>query len=143
MDKISQEEFEKAKKAIPKKEKVKDLTDDDFETLLKKMENPVDSLREIAVKIKMFLDKRIKAEMNSEKGILTDHTRRWVESYEKILEKIQKALHGDKSVNLHVHAISHGDIAAKMRESVVFIGKKEESGTDKEDDSGAEEEEED
>ena len=42
------------------------------------------------------------------KGYLSDHTRRWVESYNKILDKIQAAIYGDKSVNLHLHKVSRG-----------------------------------
>jgi len=33
------------------------------------------------------------------------------------LEKIQRALHGDKSVNLHLHKVTHGQVALKMREA--------------------------
>ena len=120
MDEVSTSDLKKAMSEVPEKAD-NSISDEEFERMLKTMENPVDSLREMAVKIKIFLDKRIKAEMNSEQGILTDHTRRWVESYEKILEKIQKALHGDKSVNLHVHKISHKHIGAKMRESVIIL----------------------
>lgn len=128
MEKISKEQFERAKAQIPEKEEEKDesLTDAQFEEMLHKMDNPVDSLKETAVKVKNFLDMRMKKEMDKN-GILSDHTRRWVETFEKILEKIQKALHGDKSVNLHVHKVSHGDIGAKMREAklVVFGEEKE------------------
>ena len=126
MDEVSEKEFEEARESIPEKKPVEIESDEDFEEALKQMENPVDSLKELAVKIKRYLDKRIKKEEESEKGILTDHTRRWIESYQKILEKIQKALHGDKSVNLHLHKVSHADIGAKMREAqlVVFGEKK-------------------
>jgi len=34
------------------------------------------------------------------------------------LEKIQKALHGDKSVSLHLHKVTHSQIATKMREAM-------------------------
>lgn len=122
MDEISQKEFDKASALHP--EKLEDdnheLTESEFARLLGEMQNPVQAQQHLAVKIKSFLDKRITDEMK-DKGFLSDHTRRWVESYNNILEKIQKALHGDKSVNLHLHKVSHSDISTKIRESVVVI----------------------
>ncbi len=122
MDEISQKEFEKAAAQHPeeKDEEFKILTKEDFERLLNEMKNPVLAQQRLAVQIKNFLDKRIKDEMRDKK-YLSDHTRRWVESYNNILEKIQKALHGDKSVNLHLHKVSHSDISTKIRESIVII----------------------
>lgn len=119
MDKISQEEFDEAAALHPEKieSKTKELTESEFNKLLEEMQNPVQAQQKLAVQIKTFLDDRIKNEMNS-KGVLSDHTRRWVESYNNILEKIQKALHGDKSVNLHLHKVTHSQIAAKMREVI-------------------------
>ncbi len=122
MDEISQKEFDRAKALHP--EKIKDdfkgITENEFAKLLEEMQNPVQAQQHLAVKIKSFLDKRINDEMK-DKGYLSDHTRRWVESYNNILEKIQKALHGDKSVNLHLHKVSHSDISAKIKESVFVI----------------------
>lgn len=118
MDEISQEQFDKAAAIHP--EKLEDenspVTESEFNNLLKEMQNPVQAQQHLAVQIKTFLDKRIKKEM-ADKGYLSDHTRRWVESYNNILEKIQKALHGDKSVSLHLHKVTHSQIAAKMREA--------------------------
>ena len=118
MDKISQEEFDRAAKIFPEEisEENKELTESEFKSLLDQMQNPIQAQQHLAVQIKTFLDKRIKKEMSSDKGTLSDHTRRWVESYNNILEKIQKALHGDKSVSLHLHKVTHSQIAAKMRE---------------------------
>lgn len=117
MDKISQKEFDKAAAIKPEKIEGKELSESDFKSLLEEMQNPVQAQQRIAVQIKIFLDRRIKLEMK-EKGFLSDHTRRWVESYNNILEKIQKALHGDKSVNLHLHKVTHSQIATKMREAM-------------------------
>ena len=125
MDEISQKEFDKAAAIHPEKlgDETKELTESEFNSLLEEMQNPVQAQQKLAIQIKIFLDKRIKREMDSEKCVLSDHTRRWVESYNNILEKIQKALHGDKSVNLHLHKVSHSDISAKIRESVFEIAK--------------------
>ncbi len=122
MDKISQKQFDKAAALHPDKieDETKELTESEFARLHEEMQNPVQAQQHLAVKIKSFLDKRINDEMR-DKGFLSDHTRRWVESYNNILEKIQKALHGDKSVNLHLHKVSHSDISTKIRESVVVI----------------------
>ena len=127
MDEISQKQFDEAKALVPEEieEEYKELTESEFEKMLEEMQNPVQAQQRIAVQIKSFLDKRIKTEMSSEKKVLSDHTRRWIETYNNILEKIQKALHGDKSVNLHLHKVTHSQIAAKMRESVIIIGEKE------------------
>jgi hypothetical protein len=120
MEEVSQKDFDKAA-ALPE-EKIDngnaELTESEFNKLLEEIQNPVMAQQHLAVKIKSFLDKRIREEMST-KGVLSDHTRRWVESYNSILEKIQKSLSGgDKTVNLHLHAVSHSQIAAKMREAV-------------------------
>jgi len=119
MDEISQAQFDKAKELGPERidDKEKPLTEGEFNKLLVEMQNPVQAQQRLAVQIKSFLDKRIEKEMK-EKGFLTDHTRRWVESYNNILEKIQKALHGDKSVTLNLHKVTHSQIATKMREAM-------------------------
>ncbi len=122
MDEISQKEFDEAAEIKDEENdsEVEELTESEFNILLEQMENPVIAQQNLAVKIKRFLDRRIKDEMK-EKRLLSDHTRRWVESYNNILEKIQKALHGDKSVNLHMHKVSHSDISTKIRESVFDV----------------------
>ena len=134
MDEISQKQFDEAKALAPEPvdEENKELTESEFQKMLDEMQNPVQAQQRVAVQIKTFLDKRIKEEMNGPKKVLSDHTRRWIETYNNILEKIQKALHGDKSVNLHLHKVSHGEIAAKMRESVIIIGEKEKKKEKKE-----------
>ena len=124
MEKISSDQFNEAMKIAPKKKEAeKELSDEDFQELLKDMQNPVNSQKEIAVKVKLFLDKRIKDEMEKN-GVLGDNTRKWIETYTTLLEKLQRAIHGDKSLNLHVHKVTHGEIAAKMREFTVVGEKK-------------------
>lgn len=115
MEIIDEKKFEEAD--ITDLQDRKDVTEEEFQKLLEDMQNPVEAQKYLAVQIKMFLDKRIKEE-TEDKGILSDHTRRWVESYTSILEKIQKALYGDKSVSLHMHNIvSHTQIATRVRQS--------------------------
>ncbi|MHA1690025.1 MAG: hypothetical protein ACTSU7_00175 [Candidatus Heimdallarchaeaceae archaeon] len=124
METIDEETFEAAKdlkptKKGPAKEDYSEK-DVDMDELLKQMNNPVKAQQEMAVKIKMYLDLAVSEDITN-KGYLTEHTRKWVESYNNILEKIQRALHGDKSVNLHLHKISHSEIATKIRESVIVV----------------------
>lgn len=121
MEMITKEQFETAEnmKPILKREsRVKELTKEEFNTLLDEMQSPVKFQKELAVKIKIVLDNQIKIETEA-KGILSDHTRRWVESYNKILDRIQLAIHGDKSVNLHLHKVSHSDVSDKIREAII------------------------
>ena len=127
MESISAEELDRAMKMAPERVKEeKKITEDQFFEMLKDMQNPVNSQKEIAVKIKVFLDKRIEDEMDKN-GVLGDNTRKWIETYTTLLEKLQRAIHGDKSLNLHVHEITHGDVAAKIRESSekVFVIKEQ------------------
>jgi len=120
MEEISRDKFDEAMKIAPKrKEPEKEVTPEDFDKMLADMQNPVNAQKEIAVKVKLFLDKRIRDEMEKN-GVLGDNTRKWIETYNSLLEKLQRAIHGDKSLNLHVHAVTHGDVAAKIRESVII-----------------------
>ena len=129
MGEISQEKFDEAKKAEEMRPKPKDeleeLSEEKLQSMLSEMENPVKFQKELAIKIKISLDRQIKNDMKT-KGYLSDHTRRWVESYNKILDRIQSAIHGDKSVNLHLHKVSNSDISNKIRESVFDITPEEE-----------------
>jgi len=120
MEQIDEKDFKAAEKMpalkSENKEELKELTDKEFTQALADMDNPVLAQKRIAVQIKHFLDNKIKNELKKN-GTLSDSTRRWIESYNGILEKIQKALHGDKSVSLSIHKISHADIAARIRDS--------------------------
>lgn len=121
MEQISRDELEIAMKGAPERiNKKREITEKEFTDLLKDMQNPVNAQKEIAVRIKLFLDKRIGDELDRN-GVLGDNTRKWIETYTSILDKLQRALHGDKTLNLHVHQITHGEIAAKMRESVIDV----------------------
>ena len=120
MEEISAERIDNIISLLPtekEKESINSVTEEEFKQMLEDMNNPVMAQKHLAVQIKIFLDRRIKEEY-SEKGVLGDNTRRWVESYNNILEKIQRAIHADKSVNLHLHKVTHGQVALKMREAM-------------------------
>ena len=93
-----------------------ELSENTLNEYMEDMKNPVDAQRRLAAQIKHFLDNQVKKDMR-EKGYLTDHTRRWVETYNTLLEKIQKALYGDKSVNLHLHKVSISQVAQRIRQA--------------------------
>jgi hypothetical protein len=113
---IDKKEFDKMELDAADEIKSIAVNEKNIDKLMESMLQPVDRQRELAVSIKEFLDKRMLKEKESESGVLSDHTRRWVETYNEILEKIQKALYGDKSVNLHLHGVvSHSSVAAKIR----------------------------
>jgi len=95
---------------------VRKYSEEEFNVLLRDMQNPVKAQKEMALKVKLFLDEKMAFELES-KGTLSDATKRWVDSYTSMLEKLQKAIHGDKSIHLNIHAIGHGDIAKKIREA--------------------------
>lgn len=119
MEKIKPEDLIKVKEEMESENwsevEAVQITERNFETLLKEMDNPIKMQKEMAVKLKAFLDVRMEEEIRT-KGYLGDLTKRWVSEYTSLLEKIQKAMFGDKSVNLHLHKISHSDIATKIRE---------------------------
>ena len=119
MDLIDEDKFKAADKLKPTKRIMGDnhkaVSEDEFQKMMDDLSNPIVAQKELAVKVKIFLDERVKTEMEK-KGSLSDSTRRWMESFNSMLEKLQKAIHGDKSVNVNLTKISHQDIANKIRE---------------------------
>lgn len=116
MDKIEQNDLDNAP-SLPKeltKPVMVELTKEEFEKSLKQLDNPVELQKDLAVKLKHFLDAQIKKE-TEQSGMLSDYTRRWIKDYNDILDKIQKSLHGDKHVYEHFGKVTHAHIAAKMR----------------------------
>ena len=129
MEVLNRENFESAKEMVPTlrdESKLEPLSPEKIEEMLAEMESPVKFQKELAVKIKVALDHQMQLELKT-KGILSDHTRRWVDTYTKILDRMQSAIHGDKSVNLHLHKVSHSDISTKIRESHIEVTRKSES----------------
>jgi len=120
MDKIDAKEFkdiDTSEPIIVKKGYAPDsipiLTKEEMKDIIKQVEQPVDLMKELAAKLKFYIDKRIEIEMV--KGVLTDYTLKWVSEYNRLLERVQKALYGDKSVSLHLHKVSHADISKQIR----------------------------
>lgn len=135
MEEIDKEKFDSAKDlpsvdAEVQPRKLKQPTKEEMEILFKQMQDPVNAQQEIAAKIKNFLDNRMELEITNS-GSLSSNTRMWVETYNNLLEKIQKAMHGEKSVNLHMVKVSHSDISEKIRESIYDLEKVEETEEEK------------
>lgn len=129
MELIDKKKFDEARDMVPilkEEAKIEEISEEKMERMLQEMQSPVKFQKDIAVKIKIVLDKQIANEMKN-KGYLSENTRKWVDSYNKILKEIQSAIYGDKSVNLHLHKVSHGDISNKIRESIVEISPMSES----------------
>lgn len=109
-------EAENMRPTVREDMKLPEISKEEMEKLMEEMQSPVRFQKEMAVKIKRALDNQIKHELAT-RGVLSEQTRKWVDTYNKILEKIQSAIYGDKSVNLHLHKVSHSDISNKIRES--------------------------
>jgi hypothetical protein len=119
MDEITEKEYETTSDETPKPPANELLseplfTPEEITTIEQSLAQPIDAMKNLAAKLKIYTDHKIDREM-AEKGYLTENTRGWVKEYNLLLEKLQKAQHGDKSVNLHLHEISHAHIASKMR----------------------------
>jgi len=89
---------------------------EDTEILLKKLDRPVDFQKDMAVRIKAFLDKKMAKEMR-DKGELSDYTLRWVKVYNDLLVDIDKSINGQKKVNLHLVKVTHAHIASQVRKA--------------------------
>lgn len=108
-----------------------DMGNEEFSKLLKQMNNPLEVQKELAVKIKSYLDRRIEFELEN-LGMLSRDTREWVKEFNGMLEGMNKAIFGDKKVNVNLN-ISHSQIASHIRknkENVVDAEVKEEKESD-------------
>jgi DNA-directed RNA polymerase subunit L len=115
MDNISEKDFEVAEeKPVPNPLNTAIMSEEDLKALASDMQHPVERMKELAAKLKIFIDHQINRE-TIERGMLTDMTRRWITEYNSLLEKIQKSIYGDKSVSINLHKIGHADVGAAIR----------------------------
>jgi len=120
IDIIGKEQYDDAiNKELPSNEndpsKIPILTLEEIEELKTAMEKPVERQKELAVKIKLFLDIQIEKEFRKN-GFLSDYTLRWVREYNELLDRIEKNLHGEKSISLHLHKVTHAHIGDLIRQ---------------------------
>ena len=107
------EQYKKEKHLVPEIE----LYDkDEIEISSKLFDLPVEEQKKEAVKLKKYID-YLSAKEIAQYGLLSDSTRKWKRLYLDLLNSIQKNLYGEKSVNLHLHKISHSTIASHIRQS--------------------------
>ena len=90
------------------------LSKSELATLVKMHDKPLESQKELAAKIKHYIDIEMAKELEKN-GYLSEYLRRWVDVYNNMLDGLHKKMFGDKSVSLHLHKISHADVAAEMR----------------------------
>jgi len=91
------------------------MREEELKAIITKLEQPVEIQKDLAARLKLFLDRRMKEEMQK-KGFLSDFTRRWVSEYNDLLDRIHKNLYGEKSINLHIGKVTHAHIASLMRD---------------------------
>ncbi len=123
---ISAEEFENTKPLIIlDKSKLINIKDDqvEWERLLKEMDKPAEMQKELAVKMKIFVDEQIERDIK-EYNQIRDNTRKFIQDYNNILSMLNKNLYGDKTqVDIN---ISNSMIASKIRQASKVIDVKEE-----------------
>jgi len=74
--------------------------------IAKLLDSPVitiDMMSNQAAIVYSYLIQKQKDEIEN-KGTITDHTRRIMESFYSLLEKLHKAKYGEKSINLHLNS---------------------------------------
>lgn len=91
------------------------FTSDEVSTVIKRLEDPLNLQKELAAKVHLFLNRQIDIETQS-LGKLSDTTRKWITEYNDMLDKIQHAQFGEKTLHVHVQKISHSTIAQLMRQ---------------------------
>ena len=117
IQKISKEEFDNTKLTAKEMKSVQTsplLTEKDVEAIKKSLDQPVEIQKQLAAKLKLFIDYKMEKELK-EWGYLSDNLRKWVTTYNEMLDQIQKSLYGQKSQHLHLHKVSHSVISAEMR----------------------------
>lgn len=75
----------------------------------------VEMQRELAVRLRRYIDDRMHKDI-LEKGTLTSQTRAWVELYNEVCDRVHRNTFGDKAAVLHLHKVSHGQIASMVRQ---------------------------
>ncbi len=123
MREVTEEEFNNTKPLdiiVLNKSKLATIKDDEVEwnKLLKEMETPLNAQRELATKMKIFVDEQIEKDIKEYNGI-RESTRRFINDYNIMLTNLHKSTFGDKtSVDVN---ISHSMIASKIRSASKYI----------------------
>jgi hypothetical protein len=105
----------------------------DLEEVQRAMSRPSEMRKELAVKVKLYVDFLIKKE--SQQGRLSEDTRKWVVTYDQILAGLHDNIVGKVSVNVQLGKITHSHLAAEVRRAkleseLVNVTPKEQSSGD-------------
>jgi len=92
------------------------LSEKEVNIIIKKLEQPVDLQKELAAKLKLYIDQRMNKEL-AEKGYLSDFVRRWISEYNELLDRIQKNLYGDKSAMMRKYKDEKASKESKEEDS--------------------------
>ena len=103
-------------------ESLLDIPQKKWDVLLKAMDNPLEEQKQIAVKMKLYIDAQMKRDL-VEYGKFTETTRKWLSDYNTLLSAMHKNIHGDKTT--HEIKLTHGMIASKIRESLNYTPSKD------------------
>jgi hypothetical protein len=96
-------------------ENIKESVTPKQQAIMNAMKDPVAMQKEIAAKVKIVLDETIERELRELDGGITENTRKLIATYNDMLTCLQKAQYGEKSVHLHQHQVSVGQISNFIR----------------------------
>ena len=116
MDIIDKEQFDNLHLEEDLKEETKPELS--ISEVMAQMDSPVDVQKEMAAKIKSYVYARWDSEL-SEKGHITEPTRKWVEVLNTLLEKIHREMFGDKHTSLNMHVVTHSDVSSRLRKITI------------------------
>ena len=114
---VDEKTFKETKVVKVKKKGTALVSKKEMTEMMKSFDKPVELQKEVAMKIKAYIEERIEVELE-EKKVLTESTRKWVEIYNSLLDKIHKNIYGDKSTHINVK-VSHKDITRRIRKHMV------------------------
>ena len=82
--------------------------------LMTDLGEPVRAQQVLAAQVRYWLENQMEGDVK-EFGRLSNATRKWVETYNGILNGLQKNKFGERNTNFDVRVITHSDIASFVR----------------------------
>jgi len=79
------------------------------------LKNPAKIQREMAAKVKYFLDKQMKEEIIYD-GKLSNYTRIWMNDFNHMLDRMQYHSKSDRDRSIESDGITHSQISKKLRQ---------------------------
>lgn len=112
MDRITEDDLASVPAEVVEKAKklsVVEYNPDEVDNLASSENFTVDGLTQLAARAYHIVSQNI-AKEGSEKGQLSDKTRRWFETLTNTLEKLHRAKFGDKSIQVNINKPSFNSI---------------------------------